>query len=51
MLGDAQLQHPELNLPELIRSFGVAQLSDIPAERYPELLEKLNEFIAAEESA
>lgn len=51
MLGDAQLQHPELNLPELIRSFGVAQLSDIPAERYPELLEKLKEFIAAEESA
>ena len=50
MLGDAQLQHPELNLPELIRSFGVAQLSDIPAERYPELLEKLDEFIAVKES-
>lgn len=51
MLGDAQLQHPELNLPELIRSFGVTQLSDIPEERYPELLEKLDEFIAAKESA
>ena len=42
LLGEAQTQHPTLDLPSIIRSFGAQVLSDIPAERYAELLEKVN---------
>lgn len=42
LLGEAQTQHPTLDLPSIIRSFGAQVLSDVPAERYAELLEKVN---------
>ena len=42
LLGEAQTQHPTLDLPAIIRSFGAQVLSDVPAERYAELLEKVN---------
>ena len=42
LLGEAQTQHPTLDLPSIIRSFGAHVLSDVPAERYAELLEKVN---------
>lgn len=42
LLGEAQMQHPTLDLPSIIRSFGAQVLSDVPAERYAELLEKVN---------
>lgn len=42
LLGEAQAQHPALDLPSIIRSFGAQVLSDVPAERYAELLEKVN---------
>lgn len=42
LLGEAQTQHPALDLPSIIRSFGAQVLSDVPAERYAELLEKVN---------
>lgn len=42
LLGEAQAQHPTLDLPSIIRSFGAQVLSDVPAERYAELLEKVN---------
>lgn len=42
LLGEAQTQYPTLDLPSIIRSFGAQVLSDVPAERYAELLEKVN---------
>lgn len=42
LLGEAQTQHPTLDLPSIIRSFGAQVLSDVPVERYAELLEKVN---------
>lgn len=45
LLGEAQTQHPTLDLPSIIRSFGAQVLSDVPAERYAELLEKVNASI------
>lgn len=39
LLGEAQTQYPTLDLPSIIRSFGAQVLSDVPAERYAELLE------------
>ena len=42
LLGEAQTQHPTLDLPSIIRSFRAQVLSDVPAERYAELLEKVN---------
>ena len=42
LLGEAQTRHPTLDLPSIIRSFGAQVLSDVPAERYAELLEKVN---------
>ena len=42
LLGEAQTQHPTLDLPSIIRSFGAQVLSDVPTERYAELLEKVN---------
>ena len=42
LLGEAQTQHPTLDLPSIIRSFGAQVLSDVPAERYAELLEKVS---------
>ena len=47
ILGDAQVKHPELDIAALIQSFGVKQLSHIPAEKYPELLAKLDDAVGA----
>lgn len=47
ILGDAQVKHPELDIAALIQSFGVKQLSAIPAEKYPELLAKLDDAVDA----
>ena len=42
LLGEAQTQHPTLDLPSISRSVGAQVCSDVPAERYSELLEKVN---------
>lgn len=45
LLGEAQTAHPKLNLPALLRSLGAKVLSDVPAEKYPELLAKVEDAV------
>lgn len=45
ILGTAQTDHPALDLPAVLRSMGAKMLSDVPEEKYPELLDRLNAAI------
>ena len=45
ILGKAQTDHPTLDLPAVLHSMGAKMLSDVPGEKYPELLDRLNAAI------
>ena len=41
ILGKVQIDNPDADVPGAIASFGVKKLSQIPADKYPELLAKV----------
>lgn len=45
ILGTAQIDHPTLDLPAVLHSMGAKMLSDVPEEKYPELLDRLDAAI------
>lgn len=45
ILGTAQTDHPTLDLPAVLHSMGAKMLSDVPEEKYPELLDRLDAAI------